>query len=110
MVVVSSDSYPLSKTYSGPEISSTSMNASELSRLINAAVVNQRFRRLLLSDPARALVDGYNGEGFRLDAEILDLVLSIRASDLTEFARLLVTGKNGDGVRDNGQRRSNGGY
>jgi hypothetical protein len=108
MVVVSSDSYLLSKTYSGPEMPSPLTSASELSRLINAAVVNRDFRHLLLNDPERALADGYNGEGFRLDAEILDLVLSIRASDLTDFARLLVTGQNGDRVNE--QRRSNGGY
>jgi hypothetical protein len=102
MVVVSSDSYPVSKAKSRAEMPLPSTNASELSRLISAAVVNQGFRRMLLDDPARALADGYNGEGFCLGTEIADLVRSIRASDLTEFARLLVKDQNGNGVKQQG--------
>ena len=38
-----------------------------LSRLMAAAVINQDFRELLLSDPERALAQGYGGEQFPLD-------------------------------------------
>ena len=61
-----------------------------LNRLVAAAVVNQNFCRLLLSKPAQALAKGYQGEEFELDHEEADLVLSIRANDLTDFARQLV--------------------
>jgi hypothetical protein len=62
-------------------------NGRELSRLLSAAVVNQRFCRLLLSNPATALATGYNGESFRLAKEEKDLVLSIQAKTLEDFAR-----------------------
>ena len=61
-----------------------------LNRLVAAAVVNQNFCRLLLSKPAQALARGYQGEEFELDHDEADLVLSIRANDLTDFARQLV--------------------
>ena len=41
----------------------------EFSRLISAAVVNQRFCNLLLINPMIALSTGYNGESFHLTAE-----------------------------------------
>jgi hypothetical protein len=58
----------------------------ELSRLLTAAVVNQEFCKLLLTNPATALKTGYNDESFRLAAEEESIVLSIRAASLTEFA------------------------
>lgn len=67
----------------------TSMNGRELSRLLSAAVVNRRFCRLLLTNPSSALSIGYNGESFRLEQEDRDLILSIRAKNLSEFARQL---------------------
>lgn len=63
----------------------------ELSRLITAAVVNQKFCNLLLASPAIALAAGYNGESFRLTPGEQELVVSIRASSLTDFA-IQVTG------------------
>jgi hypothetical protein len=68
----------------------------ELSRLISAAVVNQEFRSLLLSNPARALSTGYNGERFQLASQEEQLILSIQASTLVEFAKqITTTGKRG---------------
>jgi dihydrodipicolinate synthase/N-acetylneuraminate lyase len=61
----------------------------ELSRLVTAAVVNQRFCNLLLSSPMVALAAGYNGESFHLTLEERELVVSIRASSLTDFATQL---------------------
>ena len=63
----------------------------ELSRLISAAVVNQDFCRLLLSNPASALASGYHGERFHLGTNDEQLVLSIRAKTLVEFAREIAT-------------------
>jgi hypothetical protein len=62
---------------------------SEISRLLTAAVVNQGFCTLLLTNPARALASGYKGEAFRLGAEEQALILSIRAKSLDDFARQL---------------------
>jgi hypothetical protein len=58
----------------------------ELSRLINAAVISPEFCRLLLTNPATALALGYNGNLFYLTSEERDLILSIHASSLVDFA------------------------
>ncbi len=60
--------------------------SANISRLITAAVVNQGFCRLLLSNPEQAISSGYNGETFRLDRHERELVLSIQASSLADFA------------------------
>jgi hypothetical protein len=62
----------------------------ELNRLLAAAVVNDRFQKLLLDHPEKALQEGYQGETFFLTREEYDLVLSIRASTLKDFAVQLV--------------------
>ena len=69
--------------------SNPSISGSELSRLLTAAVVNRGFCKLLLTNPATALEKGYNGESFRLGREEHELILSIRAKSLADFARQL---------------------
>ena len=64
----------------------------EISRLLTAAVVNQTFCHLLLTNPASALAKGYNGEGFKLGREERDRVLSIQARSLADFALQLTGG------------------
>jgi len=61
--------------------------------LVAAAVINRRFRRLLLTKPAKALENGYNGERFRLTPAERQLIFSIlakppnsKAKTLEEFA------------------------
>jgi hypothetical protein len=61
----------------------------ELSRLLTAAVINQRFCHLLLNYPAKALATGFNGESFRLARDEKERVLSIRAKNIQDFARQL---------------------
>jgi len=61
----------------------------ELSRLLTAAVINQRFCHLLLNYPAKALASGFNGESFRLAMDEKERVLSIRANNIQDFARQL---------------------
>jgi len=61
----------------------------ELSRLINAAIVNREFCELLLTNPARALANGYYGEWFHLTSEEQNLILSIHAASLADFAMQL---------------------
>ena len=65
--------------------------SSEISRLLSAAVINKGFRELLLSDPARALSQGYFGETFSLDLDQHVQILSIRADSLSDFARQITT-------------------
>ncbi len=60
--------------------------SANISRLITAAVVNQGFCRLLLTNPEKAISSGYNGETFRLDGREKELILSIQASSLADFA------------------------
>jgi hypothetical protein len=60
--------------------------SANISRLISAAVVNQRFCKLLLTNPEKAIATGYNGETFRLDRNEQELILSIQANSLADFA------------------------
>ncbi len=60
--------------------------STNISRLLTAAVVNQNFRKLLLTNPEKALKTGYNGEAFRLDRDEQELILSIQATSLSDFA------------------------
>ncbi len=62
-----------------------------ISRLLSAAVINQGFRELLLTRPAEALDQGYYGEGFALDRNERNLILSIQAKDLSDLARQILT-------------------
>ncbi len=61
----------------------------ESSRILTAAVINQRFRNMLLTNPGQALASGYGGEAFHLGREEKDRVASIRASSLEDFAKQL---------------------
>lgn len=78
---------PLNFFYARP--TATPSFQCESSRLLTAAVVNQRFRQMLLSDPGQALACGYGGEAFHLGREEKDRVASIRASSLEDFAEQL---------------------
>jgi hypothetical protein len=84
--------HPLASRPSGPLA-----NCREFSRLISAAVINQNFCNLLLTSPAAALTTGYGGETFQLTAEQQNLILSIRATSLSNFAMQLVASRNGNG-------------
>jgi hypothetical protein len=66
-------------------------SSGSINRLLCAAVVNQNFRDLLLKDPQQALAQGYGGETFPLNAEELDLVFSIQADTLRDFALGMVS-------------------
>jgi hypothetical protein len=74
--------------------SSAPANGKELSRLLTAAVVNQKFCKLLLTNPAIAMATGYNGEPFTLASEERDLILSIHAKSLADFAMQLALNQN----------------
>jgi len=78
----------------------TSRNGKELSRLVSAAVINRAFCDTLLADPATAMAAGFNGERFDLTSEEKDLVLSIQATCLTDFARQLSQQRNGHHGKD----------
>jgi hypothetical protein len=65
-------------------------NVGGVSSLIAAAVVDSSFRELLLANPAYALEKGYYGQFFRLSDEERQLVESIRATSLSDFASQLV--------------------
>jgi hypothetical protein len=64
-----------------------------------AAVVDQEFRDLLLTDPARALAAGYKDEVFNLSPEEEALVLSIQATSLADFAMQLAQSRPDDQCR-----------
>lgn len=65
----------------------TTDNEREYSRIMTAAVVNERFRKLLLSNPSLALKSGYGGEAFNLESKESERISAIKATSLAEFAR-----------------------
>jgi hypothetical protein len=58
----------------------------EFSRILSAAVVNEKFRRLLLSNPGMAIQVGYGGEAFHLAEKEAERVSLIHAASLADFA------------------------
>jgi len=58
----------------------------EISRLLTAAVINEGFRKMLLTNPEMALNKGYKGESFHLSKEERSRITSIHATSLTDFA------------------------
>jgi hypothetical protein len=60
-------------------------------RIICAAVVDNRFRTMLLTNPAKAIAHGYNGEAFLITEQEANHLISIKAETLKEFASQLVT-------------------
>jgi len=72
---------------SEPSLSSVSAyQRQEISRILTAAVINEKFRKLLLANPDQALTKGYRGEPFHLAKEDRTRLAAIRASSLAEFA------------------------
>jgi hypothetical protein len=65
-----------------------------VSRLITAALVDARFRNLLLTNPSAALLDEYNDRLFNLSLEEVELIQSIRATSLSDFANQVVQYQN----------------
>lgn len=68
-------------------LNSQSKISSGLSRMFAAAVVNQQFCHTLLHDPCSAIQNGYLGEIFSLSNAEEDLIISIRASSLSDLAK-----------------------
>jgi len=58
----------------------------EFSRILTAAVVNEKFRNLLLSNPGMAIRLGYGGEAFQLAEKETERLSRIRAASLADFA------------------------
>ena len=63
----------------------------EYSRLLSAAVINHNFCNMLLSDPSKAINNGYSGEKFNLSKDAQEKITTIHASSLQEFAAKLAT-------------------
>ena len=79
--------------HGGPELPTYARGRAtsrELTRLLCAAVVSRGFAAKLLSDPARALDEGYLGERFLLTPAEYATVMAIHASTVPEFAASLV--------------------
>jgi hypothetical protein len=68
----------------------------ELGKLVHAALISAGFRELLLTDAAAALAAGCAGETFRRTPQERELVLSIHASSLQDFAMQLATRRSGE--------------
>ena len=64
-------------------------DSAEINRLLAAAVVSTKFCNLLLTNPARALEEGFAGERFNLSDEEQDFILALHVASLKEFAAQL---------------------
>jgi hypothetical protein len=85
---------------------STNTNSShEISRLLTAAVINNKFRSMLLNQPELALANGYNGEPFQLASDDKARITSIHASNLADFAIQLTDRRGSSPFKLNYQRR-----
>lgn len=74
-----------------------------LNQLLCAAVINERFRDMLLHHPARAIATGYYEHTFSLTPEEHELVMGIRAERLEDFAASVyswISGNSRDGSLD----------
>ena len=58
--------------------------------VVAAAVVNEKFRSLLLSDASAALNGGYLGQPFALSQRESDILLSIHADTLADLANQIL--------------------
>ena len=70
-------------------VSNLSPSQNDLNRLMAAAVIDRDFCKLLLSNPVRAIGQGYCGERFQLPPETQAQLGSINATSLSEFAQKL---------------------
>jgi len=59
----------------------------EYSRILTAAVVNENFRKLLLTNPGVAIRKGFGGEAFHLAKDEAEQLSTIQAVSLADFAR-----------------------
>jgi hypothetical protein len=73
------------------EFAGKNIEAHEISRLINAALVDLVFCDLLLTKPSIALAQGYNGESFDLSPKAKEFVLTHKALSLHDFATSWLT-------------------
>ncbi|MEW5938139.1 MAG: hypothetical protein AB1750_00640 [Chloroflexota bacterium] len=62
-----------------------------LNHLFAAAVVNRKFRQMLLENPEAALQSGYLGERFNLSLEERERLISVRAYSLADLAEKVAT-------------------
>lgn len=88
------------------------MNHKGLNQLLCAATVNGRFRETLLRNPAQAIAAGYLDHTFYLTPEEREMVISIQAQQLEDFAMQVYhwisgngngNGKNGNGKNGHGK-------
>jgi hypothetical protein len=97
---------PLLQSWDVPQVSKEWANGKGLSRLLSAAVINQEFRDLLLTEPAAAASAGYNGEPFQLETDEQELIRTICATSLADFAQQLSQNGNGTSHHHNGNGHS----
>ena len=85
--MITSQTFRFNRVATPVSVSRGSGNSDELSRVFSAAVVNEQFRDMLLQNPHEALRSGYQGAAFDLSKEEQDLIVSIRASSLSDLAK-----------------------
>lgn len=83
MTMLSVDARPVSALgFRNPPV-----ERSGLHRLFAAAIVSDRFRKTLLSEPETALAGGYLGQSFTLTDQERKIIQAVRAENLTDFAQ-----------------------
>jgi len=62
----------------------------ECGRLIHAAIISQRFLKMLLTNPIKSIEDGFCGEKFAFTHEEKQHIKRIQALTLAEFSNQLI--------------------
>lgn len=62
----------------------------EFGRLIHAAIINTRFRQLLITNPVNTIEKGYLGESFYFPNDVKNQIQNIHAGNLEEFSSQVV--------------------
>ncbi len=64
----------------------------DLNQILCAALINENFREKLLGDPLATIATGYEGFSFSLSLEEQQMINSIQANNLEDFAAQVYAG------------------
>ncbi len=81
-------------------------------QLLGAAAVSKNFFERFISNPKKALQEGFQGQPFDLSNEEYDYLVSINPKSVKEFAQLVIErgNHNGNGAHKNNGYHTNGHY
>jgi len=82
---------PAGSNPAAPLLDSQETIKAEFGRLIHAAIINKSFQKTLLSNPNRAIEDGFFGESFQIPGSLKEQIKMMRSKSLAEFSRQVLS-------------------